>query len=230
MEQRVKTHIPGFDKLIEGGFPTNSNIMISGGAGTGKTIFSLQYLYNGATIDKETGIYFTFEEKKESLYKQAKQFGWDLEKLEKQKKLKIISIGINDIEKSTIEDIISIIKSLKAKRVVIDSITTLSYLTPENNHENIITKYSIKKYLYTVLTKFKELKDITTIFISQKDEQIPNTIAEYICDGVIFIKSETMGGEFSRRINIEKMRRVKNNSDIHALEISNKGIVIHNIM
>ena len=84
---KIKTHIPGFDELIGGGFPQNATILLNGGPGTGKTIFSLQYLYNSVNKDKRNVIYFTFEEKKRALFEQASQFGWDLEKLEKQGKL-----------------------------------------------------------------------------------------------------------------------------------------------
>jgi len=45
---RVKTGIPGLDELIEGGIPTGSSVLVSGGAGTGKTIIATQYIYEGA--------------------------------------------------------------------------------------------------------------------------------------------------------------------------------------
>lgn len=228
INQRIKTYIKGFDELIEGGFPQGSNILISGSAGTGKTIFSLQYLYNGA-LNNEKGIYFTFEEKKESLYEQAIQFGWDIEKLEKKDKIKIISIGTEDINNNTVKDIIEIIKNTKTKRIVIDSLTTLSYLTPENTQNGEINNYTIKKFLYSFITKFKDIKDLTVLVISQKDEKISDDIAEYLCDGVINIKYESMGGDFSRQLTIRKMRKTKNNEDLHPMEISKEGIIIHNL-
>lgn len=51
-EARVKTGIPGFDELVAGGLPKESNILLTGIPGTGKTIFALQYLYNGAKMVK----------------------------------------------------------------------------------------------------------------------------------------------------------------------------------
>lgn len=227
MEKRVSTHIEGFDKLIEGGFPLHSNIMITGTPGTGKTIFSLQFLYNGIVEDNEKGIYFTFEEKKESLLSQAEQFGWDFKTLEKKNRIKIISIGTTDISKSTVEDIIEISKNFKAKRIVIDSITTLSYITPfiEGN----MNKYTIKKFLYYFLGRLKEA-NLTALIVSQKDEKESNIISQYLCDGVLNIDYESMGGDYSRTLTIPKMRKTKNNEDLHPLEISTeKGIVIHNL-
>lgn len=227
--KRIKTNIPGFDKLVQTGFPKGSSILLSGTSGTGKTIFSLQYIYNGAVKEKEIGIYFTFEEKKESLIAQSKQFGWDLEDMEKKGLIKIISIGTHNIDNKTVEDMLKIIEKTKATRIVIDSITTLSYLTPESTINDYITKYSIKKFLYNFLTKFKDFHNLTSIFISQRDEALSNTIAEYICDGIVHIDYESLGGDYSRNLTIRKMRKTKNDEDLHPLEISNKGIVIHDI-
>jgi len=226
--ERIETGIEGFDKLILGGFPRGSNILVSGGPGTGKTIFSLEYLYNGAK-KKEVGIYFTFEEKKESLFKQAIQFGWDLEKLEKKGLLKIISIGSLDISKQTINDMCEIVASLKAKRVVVDSLTTLSFITPENADMGGVTKYTIKNFLHSFITRFTT-DDVTTFFISQKDEKISNTVAEYLCDGILKIEYESLGGDYSRNVTIPKMRKTKNNEDLHPMEIRDGyGIVIHDL-
>lgn len=224
---KTVTHIKGFDKLIDGGFPKGSNILISGSIGTGKTIFSLEYLYKGIKQEKEKGIYFTFEEKRNSLIEQAIQFNWNLEKLEKENKLKIISMGIEDINKNTVDEIIEIIKNTKTNRVVIDSITTLLYIVPRNNDspENIY----VKKFLYQFLSKLRELENITTLIVSQKDEKLSDKVAQYICDGVISIEYESLGGDFSRNLLIRKMRKIKNDEDLHPMEISKEGVIVHDL-
>ena len=55
---RVATGVAGFDGLVQGGLPAGSNILLTGRPGTGKTIFALQYLYNGA-LKGENGIYIS---------------------------------------------------------------------------------------------------------------------------------------------------------------------------
>lgn len=226
---RVKTYIEGFDNLIEGGFPQGSNILLKGNPGTGKTIMSLNYLYNGAVKDGDVGVYFTFEERRESLITQASLFGWDLEKLEKKGKIKIVSLGIDDIDKNTVRDILDIINNLKAKRVIIDSITTLSFLAPSCIEGGNLSIYDMKRFVYSFLTSFSNINDITTLFISQKEETRGSSVAEYFCDGVVQIEYESMGGDFSRNLTINKMRKTKNDEDLHPLEISDKGIVVHNL-
>ncbi len=227
--KRTKSHIKGFDELLGGGIPESSTVLLFGEAGVGKTIFSLEFLYNGVKYKNETGIYFTFEEKRESLINQTKQLGWDFEKYEKENKIKIISINEETITKHSIEDMIEIIKKTKVKRCIIDSITTLSYLSPKNSNGNI-TEYQIKKFIYSFISKFNQIKGLTTIFISQKDEHITNSVVKYLSDGIIEMEYESLSGEYSRTIRIKKMRKVKNNEDLHPFEIQNKkGIVIHNL-
>lgn len=223
---RVKTDISGFDNLVEGGFPKGSNILVIGTPGSGKTIFSIQYIVNGA-LNGEFGIYFTFEEKKESLFLQANQFGWDLEKMEKDGLLKIISIGTDDIGENTIGDIVEIITSLKAKRVVVDSVTTLSYLFGD-----IFTgrKMDPTRFMYSFITGFNQIKDLTTLFISQKSSE-GSMVSEYICDGILGFDSESLGGSYSRNLSVKKMRSTKNDDDLHPFEIKDgEGIKIHNFL
>jgi len=118
---RVKTGIKGFDKLVEGGFPKGKIVLLSGTPGTSKTIFALQFLYNGATQFNENGLYVSFEEREQSLKSQALQFGWEFDKLEKANKVKILSIPANSIKETTAFEIISLAKKNSVKRLVIDS-------------------------------------------------------------------------------------------------------------
>lgn len=225
---RVKTHITGFDELLEGGFVKGSTNLLVGKPGTGKTIFSLQFLYNGAVKDREKGVYFTFEEKKDSLIEQARQFGWDLEALEKKGKIRIISIGYEDITQTTADEVLEIILNTGAKRVVLDSITTLAHLSPQSETK-ASDEFSIRRFIYLFLTRFRKVPEVTSLMISQKDNSSLNIVSEYICDGVIDIEQESLGGDFSRNMIIKKMRKTKNDEDLHPVEISNEGLIVHNL-
>lgn len=222
--KRIQTGIEKLDSLIEGGLPEFSSTALVAKAGCGKTIFSLHYLVAGATQYNEKGIYFSFEEKKNSLEKQAIQFGWNISELEQKNKLKIISLGIDEINQKTVDDIIQIIKDTKAKRVVIDSITTLSYLLYQEQSNTL----QIRKFMYQFLSKLNEL-ETTSLIICQEEDTDVTRIAKYVCDGVFHLEFESLGGEYSRTLTISKMRKTKNNEDIHPLEISNKGIILHTI-
>src|SRR3989441_8749006 len=84
---RQKTGIVELDAMLRGGFLERDAVMVAGSAGTGKTTLSLQHLVNGITKFGEPGIYLTFEQLPDQIYRDAENFGWDLKKLEEQGKL-----------------------------------------------------------------------------------------------------------------------------------------------
>src|SRR3989344_7445312 len=95
---RVSSGIKKLDSTIEGGFKKSSINLVEGGAGTGKSIFAMQFLVNGIK-DGENGVYITFEEEEENLRENMEKFGWNLPELEKQDKLDIISMDPEEIIK-----------------------------------------------------------------------------------------------------------------------------------
>ncbi len=230
---KIKTGIKGFDRLVQGGFPKGKTILLSGTPGTGKTIFALQYLYNGAVQFNEKGLYITFEEKVENLKNQAKQFGWDFDKLEKERRVKIIHIPPTDLSKNTVNDIIKIAQNSNVNRLVIDSLSTLSINTPiVSTNVNDLGEFTIKRFIYSFIDSLKVLKNTTTLLISQnlsEDLLSSDKVSEFLCDGVIHLIYESIGGEYSRSLTIRKMRECKNDDDVHPVEVSKKGIIIHTL-
>jgi circadian clock protein KaiC len=248
-KNRTATGIPGFDDLVQGGFPTNSSILICGGPGTGKSIFCMQYLVNGVEKFNENCLYVTFEQRAEALREQARQFNWDLESLEKSSKLKIMSVSLDKLSKDTIKEIQDLVKKNKITRLVIDSLSTLVinapiYTTPSELAvedvvgQNIVFSppvigdYVVKKFVYGFIEQLRSL-DCTTLLISeasQDGEYISrDTLSEFVCDGVVLISFESMGGAYSRSLTIRKMRQTKNDEDVHPVEISQNGMIVHKI-
>ena len=146
---RVATGIPGFDELVEGGLPEGRAFLVSGGTGTGKTIFATQFLINGAKMN-EPGVYLTLDERPDLIREDMLRFGWNLRSFEDKGLLKIVDgtmakLGIPsdeefslpatgfDLDKLLLE-LMRAIKKIRAKRVVIDSIPALG-LNFDNEHE-----------------------------------------------------------------------------------------------
>src|SRR5712692_7183748 len=87
---RQKTGIPELDLMLRGGFMERDAVMIAGSAGTGKTTLAMEYLVNGITKFQEPGIYLTFEQLPDQIYRDAENFGWNLRKLEEEDKLRVV--------------------------------------------------------------------------------------------------------------------------------------------
>ena len=129
--ERVPTGILGLDPLFEGGFPKGRSILVTGEPGTGKTIFSLQFLVEGLARG-EKGIYVAADEGPMDILEQAASLGWDLEKHIETKELAILNASTYlsslpgtgkdrhiDVHKA-IGDLAGFVNRLEAKRLVLD--------------------------------------------------------------------------------------------------------------
>lgn len=249
MTERVKTGISGFDQLVEGGLPKGSAILFSGSPGTGKTLFGLEFIYKGA-IAGEKGLYVTFEETENDILNQAEQFSWDFKELKKKNMAEILAIPARKITPETGNEIIEKCKKEGIKRLVIDSLSTLSVNAPiYTSTKNIAVKdvmadnvvfsppiigdFVVKRFIYNFIDDLKQLPETTKILISEISQDgetmSRDTLSEFLCDGVIIVTFESLGGEYSRSLLIRKMRQTKNDEDIHPLEISKKGLIVHTL-
>ncbi len=239
MTKRIKSGISGLDKLMEGGYPKDSVILVSGGPGTGKTIFGLQFIYYGAK-NNEPGVYISFEQEPEQLKNSVKRFNMDFDKLEKEGK--VIILRIKDARDITeiLKVIKNSIKKIKAKRLVIDSISSMEIFASTFKSMardlplGVIGKgirflpppeAIVKRLMYKIIDYFKEL-DVTTLLISEsRDTQYSRYgVSEFICDGIVKLEAEAMGDKLQRNILIVKMRETKIDGTRHSIDITKKGI------
>jgi KaiC/GvpD/RAD55 family RecA-like ATPase len=236
---RLKTNIPGFDELIEGGLPEGRSFLVTGGTGTGKTIFATQFLINGAKIG-EPGIYVTLDERPELIREDMLRFGWNLRQLEDQQMIKIIDgttskIGIPSEEEFTLPatgfdldklllEIMKAIKKIKAKRVVVDSIPALGF---NFQNENEIRK-AILKLVY-LLSRAGVTTILTTEIAEDSKQYGKYGVEEFVADGVIILHYMGIGTQSNRTLHIRKMRATKHSEDLHPLQITENGIKIKKI-
>jgi len=234
---RIPTGIKGLDELIEGGFPEGRSVLLAGSCGTGKTILSMQYIYNGIKKFNDPGVYVTLDERPELIRQDMARFGWNLRELEDDDKLQIIDgslakIGMPsdeefampasgfDLDKLLLE-IMRTIKRIGAKRLVIDSIPALGF-NFENENE---IRGAILKLSYLLMRM-----GVTTIMTSEIQEGSNKFgkfgIEEYVVDGVIVMHYMGIGTRSNRTIHVRKMRSTKHSEELHPIEIGAKGIVI----
>ena len=234
--KRAKTGIEKLDEICEGGFPENSNIVVAGTPGTGKTILGLQFIYDGAEKFKEKGVYVSLEQRADALRKQCKRFGWDVSKLEKQKKVSILEFTADTINREIFEKIKKEVKRIKAKRLVIDSLSliVMSSTFIQNEKYSLVedgkikSSTSAKQFIYTFIQLIEKL-GCTTLFITGLEKDTYNTedgISEYLTDGSIVLRSRTMGQTLMRTIEIIKMRMTEIKGGIYTMDITNKGIEV----
>ena len=225
--ERVATGIDGLDKIIEGGLKRGSVVLVEGGAGTGKTIFALQFLLNGVEYFGENGVYISFEEEKKEFFGNMKRFGWDLEKLEEESKFAFLRYNPEQVEKilsgggGLVRDVV---EKVNAKRIVIDSMTAFTML-----HDAELARREATLDLFKTIKKWK----CTTLVVGQpgySDSEVeshPFNMLEFECDGVIRLYNVREHNLRTRTIEVFKMRGTKHASKTFTMEITDEGIVIY---
>jgi KaiC/GvpD/RAD55 family RecA-like ATPase len=238
MEKYVPTGIPGVDEILAGkGVPKGHSILVSGGPGSGKTTFAIQFLYIGATQYDEPGVYITLDEEPNDIKENMQKYGWDLEKLENEKKLMfinvspvrvaasetgLIQIGMKEFRLiKLLEAIKQGVKEVNAKRVVVDSVTIFTLQYP-NEIERI----------YAMRDLLRDLRQIgsTNMMISELkgtgwDRE--HQFEEYLTQGVILLRTFLNDGRITRVFQVEKMRGLPIDNQPRPYEISAKGIEVY---
>ena len=243
--ERVKTGIAGLDRLIKKGIPKGHLVLVSGQAGSGKSICSMQFLYNGVTKYNETGLFISFDQSRSDIVAQGRDFGWNLTQLEKKGKLKILSFNPNkdhilDITKK----IDAVLKDFSPKRLVLDSISTYAVYAETVSFFDVLMSYGLKKEelhlsptpqsvirraITEILGKIKT-SGITAFVISELPENSEylsrDTISEFFCDGVILLYYTTIGGESFGNVQIRKMRHTEHAHEAYPTLIGKNGIEV----
>ena len=237
MVKQIKTGIPGLDELVYGGFPEGRCVLILGGPGSGKTIFGVQFLYAGAVEHGEPGVYVALCESPDEIRDNALQFGWDLRKLEKGGKFFIVDarpVSVTEAgyivptrelfqgEKIPFSRLVKLISDqvtkIGAKRLVIDSMNVLN-LQYESD-------FYVRQGTLGLIQALSRI-GCTTLLICEKYGELPVLLQEFLAHAVTVLHYLRREGVMIRAFQILKIRGSKHSMQVHPMEITDKGIVIH---
>ncbi|RLI78312.1 circadian clock protein KaiC [Archaeoglobales archaeon] len=237
MMERVPTGITGFDELCEGGLLRDRSYLLSGTSGSGKTVFAMQYLYNGAEKFNEPGIFVSTEERPQHVREHFITFGWDLEKLEDENMLAIIDatstkIGLPSDEKyidvrpfdtrSLLDQIITIQDEIGARRAVLDSTTSIGFII------NDIAKFRVELLKISTTMEILGLTSILTCEVVESGDRISRFgVENFVTEGTIVLYYTRMENIRVRSLEIFKMRGTNHSKKIHPFDITSEGVVVH---
>ena len=205
---KTPTGVEGFDAITGGGLPRNRTSLIFGGPGSGKTVFALQTIVNGARQFGEPGIFVAFEENSRHILANAASFGWNLPQLEK-KQLFFFDAKVRpDVIKAGEFDLSGMLAGIKAeadargvKRIVFDSIDVLLTLLDD--------PYAERREIYRLNDWLSE-SGLTGI-ITAKSQDDPFVAARYgfmqfMADCVVVLKLQVVDQIAMRYLQVMKYR------------------------
>jgi KaiC/GvpD/RAD55 family RecA-like ATPase len=221
----TKTGTPGLDELMfVGGFQLRSSVLVSGEPGAGKSILAMQFIYNGARLYGEAGVYVTSEQSVEKVKMNAKSLGMDFDELESKGLIRVMKIPVTHGYEMAPDELMKEIRKENVKRVAIDSITPLEYLSTD-----------LRGFRARVLTFIDMLTehDVTLLVTAEKKktdfDNIEFSPEDFLFDGLVLMGRLRRAVSFERVLSIAKMRGTKHSEELHPIEITGKGLVVKQI-
>ncbi len=225
---KTPTGIIGLDEITGGGLPAGRPTLICGQAGSGKTLFSMEFIVRGVTEFNEPGVFMAFEEKTEELAMNVASLGFDLVQLQHDKMIKLdyVHIERSEIEETGEYDLDGLfirlgyaIDSIGAKRVVLDTI------------ENLFSGLSNQSILRSELRRlFQWLKDknVTAIITGEKGENslTRQGLEEYVSDCVILLDHRVSNQISTRLLRVIKYRGSVHGTNEYPFLIDEEGISV----
>ncbi|MGC8586877.1 MAG: ATPase domain-containing protein [Candidatus Micrarchaeia archaeon] len=231
----MQTGIKNLDLMMGGGIPEGNQVIIAGGPGTGKTLMSVEFLYNNA-LAGETGVLFSLEEDTEMILENVKSAFPNFKKIDDliaDKKLTIYGNDIGktymakDVDKDTyafgnwIANIESVISEYGATRVVIDSMSAIKLLL-KDPFEYRDTSLELVR----ILRKAHVTSLLTVELETPEKERLIFQPEFFIYDGIIALYLAGEGSNRTLSMEVIKMRGSGHSFNIVPYEFTPDGIVV----
>jgi circadian clock protein KaiC len=225
---KAPSGIEGLDEITGGGLPRGRPTLVCGSAGCGKTLLAMEFLIRGATVYDEPGVFMAFEETAEELAQNVRSLGFDLERLQEQKKIAIdyVRIERSEIEEAGDYDLEGLfirlglaIDSVGAKRVVLDTIEVLF---------SGLSNAAILRAELRRLFRWLKDKGVTAIVTGERGggTLTRQGLEEYVSDCVILLDHRVADQVSTRRLRIVKYRGSAHGTNEYPFLIDEDGISV----
>lgn len=208
---KIATGIPGFDFIAEGGLPQNRITLLSGTAGSAKTVFAAQFLAEGIRQAGESGVFVTFEEPADDIRKNVRSFNWEIERWEREDRWVFVdaspqpgdeTIVVGDYDLGALlARIDHAVQKVGARRVSLDSLGAL------------FTQFSdtaiVRREMFRIASALKQM-NVTAIITAESShpygEISRSGVEEFVADNVIILRNALEDEKRRRTVEILKFR------------------------
>jgi circadian clock protein KaiC len=209
--RKLPTGIASFDVIAKGGLPRNRTTLLSGTAGSGKTVFAMQFLAAGIRDADERGVFVTFEESAADIRTNMLSFGWELEGWEREGKfafvdaspdphVEIVESGSFDLG-ALLARVEHAVRKIGATRVSVDS---LGAMFSQFSDQSIV-----RRELFRIASALKHMGVTALLTAERTDDYGPVArfgVEEFIADNVMVLRNVLQDESRRRTIEILKFR------------------------
>jgi len=222
-DRRVPMGIPGLDDMLGGGLPVGYSLLLVGPSGSGKTIFSTEFLAEGIRRG-EPGVIAAFEKSPSQLLGNRRLYS-----MVQDGKVGVIDTRSLDLSiDETLHDLIQMINQMKAKRVVIDSLSGFELaLAPEFSED-------FRGSLYRMIAELTDM-GVTILMTSELEDRYTDLRfspfgSAFLADAIVVQRYVEIAGLFKRVFSVVKVRGSQHSKDIRMFDITADGIVVGEVL
>lgn len=218
--ERISLGVPELDLICRGGIYRDSQVMISGATGTGKSVLGAHFAAAGVAAGERVVI-FSFEESPEQITRNMAGCGIDLAGPCNSGRLRIISqfperMGLEDL----LVSVVAALDDFRPRRVVLDSLTALQARTESEG--------ALRDFLvgFTSETKSRQVGAMVISTMSELFGGAMTTGVEMstVTDGILQLRYLEIGGELRRALLLVKLRGTAHDHALHEYRITDHGM------
>ena len=215
---RLSTGVATLDEMMGGGLPVAYSMLLVGPSGSGKTVLATQFLAEGVRVG-EPGVIAAFEKSPNQMLSQ------DLHRLVESGQVGLIDARALDLSMDEIlHDMVSMIRRMGAKRVVIDSLSgfelALASVFRENFRESLYRMVTVLTGMGVTVVMTSELEDRYT------DLRFSSYGNAFLADAIVVQRYVELQGQFKRVISVVKIRGSAHAKDLRLYDIGEGGLDI----
>jgi circadian clock protein KaiC len=217
-EQRLTMGVPFLDEMMGGGLPAGYSLLVVGPSGCGKSVLATEFLAEGVRLG-EPGVLAAFEKSPNQLLSHR------LQALVQSGQVGVLDTRALDLSIDEIlHDLVSLIKKMKARRVVIDSLSglelALASVFRENFRESLYRLTAVLTSLGVTVLMNAELEDRYT------DLRFSGYGNAFLTDAILMLRYVEIGGQFRRVVSVVKVRASAHSKDIRFFDIAHDSLRI----
>ncbi len=224
------TGVKGFDEITLGGLPKGRPTLVTGGAGSGKTMFGMEFLVRGASDFGEPGVFVSFEETEKDLTANFLSLGFDLNRMQEEKQILLdhVHIDRSEIEETGEYNLEGLfvrlgyaIDSINAKRMVLDTLEAL--------FSGFTNQFILRSEIRRLFLWLKE-RGISAVITAERGFSetglTRHGLEEFVSDCVIVLDHRVKEQISTRRLRVVKYRGSTHGTNEYPFLMDEGGISV----
>ena len=217
-DERMPFGVPALDAMLAGGLWPGAATMVTGPAGSGKTVLGLHFIWAGGARG-EPGVIATLQENPTQLGRMFTGFGWPAENPSVEVMYRSpVDIYIDE----WVYELLDAVERTGARRVLVDSLIDLQIAAPDETR--------FREFMYSLAQRFAR-QGVSMLMTYEVPElfgarSLSDFAMSHLSDNVIALRYYWEDGSVNRALTVLKSRASRHESSPRQYEIASHGIVI----